>query len=239
MIILDGGTTTLHVARQLPIDLRATVITNCPPIAMALCEHPQVEVVLAGGRLCKHSLVTVGAVTLEALEAIRADVCMLAVCRLHLEFGISVPDLEEAYLKRAMMAGAAEVMALARADKLEHPVMGCFCFRPLAGDEAAELGAYFAALPAETRRRFAPHPFDQATADSFCLHPAADVLRLVALPAADPSRFVAYVILRLGMTGGASAGAPRPAARPSTPRRTAGWRRRSPTPTRARGWAGC
>lgn len=57
-------------------------------------------------------------------------------------------------------------------------------------------------MSAKTRRRFAPHPFDQTTAASFCLHPAADVPRLVALPAADPSRFVAYVILRLGVTGG-------------------------------------
>jgi DeoR/GlpR family transcriptional regulator of sugar metabolism len=118
VIILDGGTTTLQVARQLGRDLRATVVTNCPPIAVALAEHPHVEVVVVGGRLYKHSLVTTGAVTVAGLGAIRADVCMLGVCSLHPEFGISVPDLEEAHVKRAMIAGAAEVLALAAADKL-------------------------------------------------------------------------------------------------------------------------
>jgi len=40
------------------------------------------------------------------------------VCSLHPEAGISVPDLEEAHVKRAMIAGAAEVVALASAEKL-------------------------------------------------------------------------------------------------------------------------
>jgi DeoR/GlpR family transcriptional regulator of sugar metabolism len=118
VIMLDGGTTTLQVAQRLPLDLRATVVTNSPPIAIALAEHPQVEVVLVGGRLYKDSLVTIGAGAVEALRAIRADICMLGVCSLHPQDGISVPDLEEAYVKRAMVAGAAEVVALASAEKL-------------------------------------------------------------------------------------------------------------------------
>jgi len=118
VIILDGGTTTLQVAQRLPVDLRATVVTNSPPIAIALAEHPQVEVVIVGGRLYKHSLVAIGAGAVETLRAIRADICMLGVCSLHPHDGISVPDLEEAHVKRAMIAGAAEVVALASAEKL-------------------------------------------------------------------------------------------------------------------------
>ena len=37
VILLDAGTTTLEVARRLPPDLEATVITNSPPIAVARC----------------------------------------------------------------------------------------------------------------------------------------------------------------------------------------------------------
>jgi DeoR C terminal sensor domain len=44
--ILDGGTTTLQVARHLPLDLQATIVTNRPPIALALAEHPQIEVMM-------------------------------------------------------------------------------------------------------------------------------------------------------------------------------------------------
>jgi DeoR/GlpR family transcriptional regulator of sugar metabolism len=118
VILLDGGTTTLQVAQHLPAELRATVITNSPPIAAALAEHPAVEVIVIGGRLYKQSLVTIGAATVDALRSMRADVCMLGVCSLHPELGISVPDLEEAHVKRAMVDGAAEVIALATSEKL-------------------------------------------------------------------------------------------------------------------------
>ena len=58
-------------------------------------------------------MVTLGAETLEALDRVRADLCMLGICSLHPDIGISTGNLEEAYLKRAMIAHAAEVVALA------------------------------------------------------------------------------------------------------------------------------
>jgi DeoR/GlpR family transcriptional regulator of sugar metabolism len=118
VIILDGGTTPLQVAQNLPRDLRATIITHSPPIALALAEYPGVEVIVIGGKLYKHELVTVGAATIEAFRNIRADICFLGINSLHPEVGISTLDLEEAYVKRAMIASAAEVVALTSAEKL-------------------------------------------------------------------------------------------------------------------------
>lgn len=118
VIILDGGTTTVQVAQCLPPDLRATVVTNSPPVAVALAEHPHIEVIIIGGRLSKKSLVSIGAATVEAFRMIRADLGMLGICSLHPEAGISTPDLEEAYVKRAVIASSAEVVALASAEKL-------------------------------------------------------------------------------------------------------------------------
>ena len=118
VILLDAGTTTLEVARHLPPDLHATVITNSPPIAVALAEHPSVEVTMLGGTLDKDAHALVGAATVEALRSVRADVLVLGVCSLHPEIGITVLDLEESYVKRAMIANAAEVVAVSSADKL-------------------------------------------------------------------------------------------------------------------------
>jgi DeoR/GlpR family transcriptional regulator of sugar metabolism len=119
VVILDGGTTTLQVARQLPLDLEATVVTNSPPIALALAEHPLIEVVMLGGRLYKKALVNVGAEAIEAVSRIRADLCLLGVCSVHPEVGISVTNLDEAHVKRAMIQGAAEVVGLVTAQKLD------------------------------------------------------------------------------------------------------------------------
>ena len=118
VILLDSGTTTLEVARHLPHDLHATVITNSPPIAVALAEHPTIEVNVLGGMLDKDARALVGAATIEALRSVRADVLVLGVCSLHPDVGITVAALEESYVKRAMIANAAEVVAVSSADKL-------------------------------------------------------------------------------------------------------------------------
>ncbi len=118
VLILDGGTTTLQIAQRLPLDLQATVITNSPPVAIALTEHSNVTVYLIGGVLYKHSLTTVGVDAVEVLHGFRADLYMLGICSLHAEIGISVPNLEEARVKRAMIASSAEIVALASAEKL-------------------------------------------------------------------------------------------------------------------------
>ena len=59
-VAVDGGTTALQLARHLPRDLAATVVTHSPTIAVELANHPTVEVIIVGGRLFKHSVVAVG-----------------------------------------------------------------------------------------------------------------------------------------------------------------------------------
>jgi DeoR/GlpR family transcriptional regulator of sugar metabolism len=117
VIVLDGGTTALELARRLP-DRPCTVLTNAPPVAGALAGHARVDVVLIGGRLLKDPQVTVGPAAVDALRQVRADACVLGICSLHPELGVTATDHDEAHVKRAMVEAAAEVIALATADKL-------------------------------------------------------------------------------------------------------------------------
>jgi len=118
VIVLDGGTTALELARRLPPLYAGTVVTNAPPVASALASHPNAEVVLVGGRLLKDAQVAVGAAALEALRTVRADVCVLGICSLHPDAGVTTLDNDEADVKRAMVACSGVVIALATADKL-------------------------------------------------------------------------------------------------------------------------
>jgi DeoR/GlpR family transcriptional regulator of sugar metabolism len=118
VIVLDGGTTALELARGLRADLHAQVITTSPPIATELAGHPGLEVTVVGGTLRPSALVTVGSAAVEALRAVRADVVFLGICGLHPQIGVTTDDLEERHVKAAMIAGAGEVVALADHDKL-------------------------------------------------------------------------------------------------------------------------
>jgi DeoR/GlpR family transcriptional regulator of sugar metabolism len=118
VVIIDGGTTSAELVKQLPATLEATIVTHSPSVAVGLVDHPKVEVILIGGRLYKHSIVSVGAAAVEAMSHIRADIYFMGVTGVHPTAGLSTGDLEEAYIKRALAARAAETVVLASAAKL-------------------------------------------------------------------------------------------------------------------------
>lgn len=118
VIVLDSGTTTEEVARHLEPQLRATIITNSPAIALALGQHEGITIVMTGGTLNKETGVLSGAATLESLATFRTDICLLGICSLHPELGITAIDLEETHVKRLMIQNATEVVALSTTEKL-------------------------------------------------------------------------------------------------------------------------
>ena len=118
VVIIDGGTTSALLVQQLPDNLSATVVTHSPSVAVALAGHASVEVVLIGGKLYKHSIVTVGAAAVEAMSHIHADVYFMGVTGVHPTAGLTTGDYEEAHIKRALAARAAETVVLASAAKL-------------------------------------------------------------------------------------------------------------------------
>jgi DeoR/GlpR family transcriptional regulator of sugar metabolism len=129
VVIMDAGTTTLQVAQHLSHDLKATVVTNSPPVAIALGEHPNLEVIVVGGHLYKVSMANVGAGTVQELSAIHADLCFLGVGGIHPDAGLSILSSEEVYTKRAMIDGAAKVVAVAAGEKLA--TVGPFVVAPV------------------------------------------------------------------------------------------------------------
>ncbi|MFH8578771.1 DeoR/GlpR family DNA-binding transcription regulator [Streptomyces zaomyceticus] len=117
-LILDGGTTALAVVHALPRDLPCTVITHSPTIAAALIDHASAEIYLLGGRIFKHSAVACGAAAVEAAQNISADLCFLGVTGVHPDAGLTTGDAEEAAMKRALAARAADTYVLASSEKI-------------------------------------------------------------------------------------------------------------------------
>ncbi|VYU80538.1 DeoR/GlpR transcriptional regulator [Metakosakonia massiliensis] len=118
VVIIDGGTTTAALIAALPEDLDITVVTHSPGIALALVSHPLIEVILIGGKLFKHSIVTTGAAAIEGIAQINADLFFMGVTGLHAEAGLTTGDYEEACVKRAFSQRAAETIVLASNEKI-------------------------------------------------------------------------------------------------------------------------
>jgi DeoR/GlpR family transcriptional regulator of sugar metabolism len=118
LVLLDGGTTALQVARHLAPELRATVVTHSPAVALELAQHPQLDIIMLGGRLFRHSMVNVGAMTVQEAGRLRADLYFMGVTGVHARAGLSTGDHEEASVKRALHEHAAETVVLASHEKL-------------------------------------------------------------------------------------------------------------------------
>lgn len=118
VVIIDGGTSNLELARQLPKELRATIVTNSPLIATATNEHPHLEIILLGGVFDKRSQMTLGARVQDQLQSMNADLCFIGVHGIHKDLGLTTAGYDEVAVKAAMIGAAAEVVAIATPDKI-------------------------------------------------------------------------------------------------------------------------
>jgi len=106
IIILDGGTTNFFLAEQIPKSLTLTVITNSPPLAMALNEHENVEVILLGGRYYKRYQIAMGPEVSNQLKRFNADLYFMGVNGIDKTKGLTIRNYEESILKQQIMAAA-------------------------------------------------------------------------------------------------------------------------------------
>jgi DeoR/GlpR family transcriptional regulator of sugar metabolism len=77
-----------------------------------------VDVILIGGVLFRHSMVTVGAAALEAIQRLNLDLGFVGLTGLHPREGATTGDFEEAAVKRAIIERSAEVVSLLTREKI-------------------------------------------------------------------------------------------------------------------------
>ncbi len=119
-IILDSGSTTAEVAREIRArKLRITVITNALNIALELCRAPQVTIVMLGGLMRPSSMSMAGPQAEHALQALRADHLFLGVDAIHPDIGLCTPDILEAQLNALMMRVSDQVTVVADFSKFQ------------------------------------------------------------------------------------------------------------------------
>jgi DeoR family transcriptional regulator of aga operon len=124
-VILDSGTTTAEIAKQLKfLKLESlTVITNGLNIAMHLANLPHVRVIMIGGLLRQMSYSTVGPQAEQILSGLNADHLFLGVDGLDPDIGLTTPDVLEAQLNALMIRVSREVTVVADSSKFSRRSM--------------------------------------------------------------------------------------------------------------------
>ncbi|NDV46086.1 DeoR/GlpR transcriptional regulator [Paludibacter sp. 221] len=111
-ILLDSGTTTLEIAKNLHDFQKLTIITNAINIAIELLKYKRFSVIMLGGHLRETSHSTVGPLAESTLKIFYCDKLFLGVDSFNLEKGVSTPNIEEANINQTMMSMAKETIAV-------------------------------------------------------------------------------------------------------------------------------
>lgn len=117
-LIVDDGSTNLHVVRSIDPHLRGSVLSNGVDICFELVRFPSLTVYSTGGKLNKEDLSFFGSVAASVVRQFRASIAILGVSGVSLENGFSTPSEEKAQLKRAMIAQSERVVIVADHTKL-------------------------------------------------------------------------------------------------------------------------
>lgn len=118
-IILDSGTTTLEIAKNLSRFQNLTIITNALNIAIVLNEYKRFSVVIPGGYLREKSISLVGPIAESFLKNFYCDKLFLGIDSFNLERGVSTPNIEEASMNQTMISVSREVIAVFDSSKFD------------------------------------------------------------------------------------------------------------------------
>ena len=115
-IFLDGGSTTLLLARLLQSRPDVTVVTNSLRVAAELAGGGP-RLLLVGGELRRRSQTFVGTLTQCLIDQLHVDSAFMGTIGVSAESGMTTTDPHEAYTKTEVMSHAQNVVLLADSRK--------------------------------------------------------------------------------------------------------------------------
>ncbi len=124
-ILLDGGTTTLEVARLL-VGRRLQIVTNSLPIANLFASNRETDLVMLGGYVYPKTGVALGPLTVRMLEDVNVRQAILSVGGITAK-GLFNSNLLLTETERQMMRCAEEVVVVADHTKIGRPALSFLC----------------------------------------------------------------------------------------------------------------
>jgi DeoR family fructose operon transcriptional repressor len=124
-VLLDGGTTTLEVARAL-IGRQIQVVTNSLPIAQLAASSKETDLILIGGYVYPRTGVALGPLAISMMQGIRVRKAILGAGGIMAE-GVYNSNLLLVETERQMMACGQEVVIVADSTKFGRLALSRLC----------------------------------------------------------------------------------------------------------------
>lgn len=120
-IAIDVGTTTLEIARALTGKCNLTIVTASLPVANEIVSRyalgTEIRLLLTGGIVRPGELSMVGEFASHAYDHLHVDKAFIGIGGISLQHGLTEFNLDDALVKRAMIATASQVIVVADSTK--------------------------------------------------------------------------------------------------------------------------
>lgn len=127
IILVDSGTTTAELVKNLDHIKQLTVITNAINIVTLLMNKSNVNLIIPGGFLRQNSQSLVGPMAEKGLKNLNVDKVFLGADGFDSKLGMYTPNLEEAQFNEKMIEISDEVIALVDSSKFSRRSFAFFC----------------------------------------------------------------------------------------------------------------
>lgn len=117
-LIIDAGTTTVHVAESLRPDLHLRVLALSLRVADVLADMPNVTLMIPGGVVRRHERSFVGGMAVRTFEHLAFDTAILTSGGVDVEAGVTEYEFDDAETKQAALRSARRKIVVADASKL-------------------------------------------------------------------------------------------------------------------------
>ena len=122
-LILNIGTTTEAVARELLRHKGLRVITNNLNVAAILCDNPDCEVIVAGGAVRSRDRGIIGEATVDFIAQFKVDIGLIGISGIESDGTLRDFDYREVKVARAIVGHSREVWLAADHSKFNRPAM--------------------------------------------------------------------------------------------------------------------
>ena len=117
-IILDSGSTTTEIAKNLKGFKNLMVITNALNIALLLGAEPGIELIVTGGEFKPPTLSLTGQKAADFFKGINVQKLFLATAGISLKSGLTYPSISDLVVKKAMIEAADTTYLVADSTKI-------------------------------------------------------------------------------------------------------------------------
>ncbi len=107
IIFIDEGFTEQLIAQRLPEGRRLTVVTSSLPVATTAAAHPNVQVIMLGGRVRGNTMGVVDGWASDMLRRMNLDLAIVGANGVSTDRGMTTPDPAVAAIKSAAIQSSA------------------------------------------------------------------------------------------------------------------------------------